>query len=506
MRWDVFISHASEDKVGVAVPLAVSLQQHGLKVWLDRTELSLGDSLRSKIDQGLSQSRYGIVILSKAFFAKHWPLRELNGLVSRETEANKVVLPVWHGVDHGYISQYSAILADKLAVSTDDGLDKVVSAIIDVLRPSKNEKTNDSRHTLNSGSETPPTLELSGRRKQVSDVLVQAQPNPEPSPSEAETPRIIYPIIMIPLPSKPGLYSGYSGLFSGYVRPAFSADGAMCASAMDENSAGLWDLRTGNLIRVFPGHTSQVNAAAFSADASLLASGGTDGTLRLWRVEDGALLNVQEEHTASVTCLVFSPEGMILASGAADKTAKLWTLPDLRLLRTLRWKEVRRSSSLLFDHEPVTGIAFSRDGSLVAARRGSQDLLMWSSPEGKLLRTFDIYGKSGLAFSSDGTLLAAGSIKEVILLSVLDGKKLHTLAQHGSDVTALAFSKDSRLLASASEDRTVRLWNVQGHTLVHTLYGHTAQVGHVAFFEDGTLASHSADGSIRRWQLARHVE
>lgn len=84
--WDVFISYASENRDAVAAPLAQSLEELGLRVWFDITELKVDDSLRERIDAGLSQSRYGVVVLSTAFFAKHWPTRELNGLAQRETE------------------------------------------------------------------------------------------------------------------------------------------------------------------------------------------------------------------------------------------------------------------------------------------------------------------------------------------------------------------------------------------------------------------------------------
>ena len=91
--WDVFISHASEDKEGVARPLARLLEKSGLKVWLDESELCLGDSLREKIDEGLARSKYGIVILSRHFFSKKWPKAELDGLFSRETEGMKAHPP-----------------------------------------------------------------------------------------------------------------------------------------------------------------------------------------------------------------------------------------------------------------------------------------------------------------------------------------------------------------------------------------------------------------------------
>ena len=92
MAWDVFISHATEDKDAVAEPLAQGLSRAGLSVWYDRFSLKIGDSLRESIDRGLAESRFGIVILSSSFFAKHWPSQELNGLAQREVNGQAIRL------------------------------------------------------------------------------------------------------------------------------------------------------------------------------------------------------------------------------------------------------------------------------------------------------------------------------------------------------------------------------------------------------------------------------
>lgn len=134
-EWDIFISHASEDKVDVARPLAVLLASAGLKIWLDENELRLGDSLREKIDHGLANSRYGIVVLSRAFFAKDWPQRELDGLMAQESRSQKVLLPVWHDINQRIVAAYSPILADRLAVSTSRGLDNVALDVLRVVHP-----------------------------------------------------------------------------------------------------------------------------------------------------------------------------------------------------------------------------------------------------------------------------------------------------------------------------------------------------------------------------------
>lgn len=134
MRYDVFISHASEDKVRVAVPLAHQLKKLGLKVWFDEFELTLGDSLRRSIDYGLTESRFGIVILSPNFFKKEWSKRELDGLVARDDGKEKVILPIWHNISKDRIARLSPLLADKLAVSTKLGIKHIAEQVVRVVQ------------------------------------------------------------------------------------------------------------------------------------------------------------------------------------------------------------------------------------------------------------------------------------------------------------------------------------------------------------------------------------
>lgn len=116
--WDVFISHASEDKATVAEPLAAELRARGLKVWLDKTELKIGDSLRRKIDYGLAHSTFGVVILSKSFFAKGWPQYELDGIIGMSVSGDQRMLPIWHEISRDEIAKQSPSLVDKIARNT----------------------------------------------------------------------------------------------------------------------------------------------------------------------------------------------------------------------------------------------------------------------------------------------------------------------------------------------------------------------------------------------------
>ncbi len=125
-KWDVFICHASEDKEDFVRGLANSLAETGLSVWYDETSIKVGDSLRRKIDDGLANSRFGVVVLSKHFFEKNWPQRELDGLISKEIAGTKVVLPVWHKVTLEEVKAKSPMLSGLVSADSSKGLDVVV--------------------------------------------------------------------------------------------------------------------------------------------------------------------------------------------------------------------------------------------------------------------------------------------------------------------------------------------------------------------------------------------
>ena len=133
-RWDVFVSHASEDKDAFVRPLAEALQAHGLRVWYDEFTLRVGDSLRRSIDRGLSASDFGVVVISPAFLSKEWPRKELDGLVACEVDGHKVILPVWHNITATELRSHSPTLSDRLATSSSKGLSAVVEDLLKAIR------------------------------------------------------------------------------------------------------------------------------------------------------------------------------------------------------------------------------------------------------------------------------------------------------------------------------------------------------------------------------------
>jgi hypothetical protein len=150
-EYDVFISHASEDKEEIARPLAEKLRSLGMRVWYDEFSLHIGDSLNESIDMGIRYSHFGVVILSHNFFAKNWTREELYALYNKsQMLGRKIILPVWHKITKEQIYHYSTLLSDKYGIPTSRGIDYVASEILQEVMG------RDRRLRYSSRSELPP--------------------------------------------------------------------------------------------------------------------------------------------------------------------------------------------------------------------------------------------------------------------------------------------------------------------------------------------------------------
>lgn len=136
MLYDVFIAHAAEDKDKLVRPLAKKLQQSYLEVWYDEFSLKPGDSLRKSIEKGLSQSRYGIVILSHAFFKKKWPNEELSALIERECINNEsIIIPIWYKITAEDVKNNAILLLDRKALIYQNNIQKLCKELIKKIKP-----------------------------------------------------------------------------------------------------------------------------------------------------------------------------------------------------------------------------------------------------------------------------------------------------------------------------------------------------------------------------------
>jgi hypothetical protein len=165
----LFVCHASEDQNDFVRPLAEALRKK-YDVWYSEFVLTLGDSLRQKIDDGLTRCDFGVVVLSKAFFDKKWPQAELDGLFALETKSRKIILPIWKGVTEDDVKKYSPLLAGKIAVSASAGLPKVVEEIRLAVNVSERKR---ELTALDAAAQRVKALEQTLAEKQHSEKLLQ---------------------------------------------------------------------------------------------------------------------------------------------------------------------------------------------------------------------------------------------------------------------------------------------------------------------------------------------
>lgn len=139
-EYDVFISHAWEDKANFVDELATELRKAGFKVWYDTDRIKWGDSMRQKIDEGLSHSKFGIVVLSPNYIApgKYWTKAELDALFSLESINGKMLLPIWHNLTKQDVMNFSPTIANRKAMTTATMTAKDIAEELSLLKQDEN--------------------------------------------------------------------------------------------------------------------------------------------------------------------------------------------------------------------------------------------------------------------------------------------------------------------------------------------------------------------------------
>jgi WD40 repeat protein len=308
---------------------------------------------------------------------------------------------------------------------------------------------------------------------------------------------------------------------------AFSRDGKMVASSSGDQTVKLWKMKVDaeeleyskTLIDEKKKDTGPVRSVAFSPDGAILASGSDDGFVRLWNVDSGECINANElskkhKHEGWVWSVAFSPDGTILASGSEDRSVRLW--------------DGRKGFyiDIVGKHEKcVSSVAFSLNNGRITLASSSEDktIKLWHPTEqlsatSKEHASWDNFktleGHTSwvwsVAFSPDGKTLASSSDDRTIRLWNVDtgehvilGKQTNGIEEeHNNRIGTVAFSRDGKRLASGSEDQTVKIWDIETKKCYETLRGYTNRVGAVAFSPDGkTLASSSDDKTVKLWNV-----
>ncbi|WP_460204657.1 nSTAND1 domain-containing NTPase [Scytonema sp. NUACC21] len=321
---------------------------------------------------------------------------------------------------------------------------------------------------------------------------------------------------------------------------SFSPDGQIIASASLDKTVKLWRVGDGSLIATLNGHTAGVRSVTFSPDSQTIVSASFDKTIKLWKVSNGSLINTLTGHQDRVMSVSFSRDGQIIASASSDKTVKLWNAKDAG-----SGLETRPYKTLTGHNAEVRSVAFSPDGQTIASVGDDKTLKLWQldgtlsntiftgcldrvtsvgfSPEGQtiastcwdgsvklwrrdgsLITTLNGHsaGVTGISFNSYG-LIATASADGIVQLWRPRGNSINTFRGHSQAVRLIAFSPDGQTIASASKDKTIKLWNTSNGNLVNTLTGHGDEVWGVAFSPDGKIiASASSDKTIKLWKTS----
>ncbi len=253
---------------------------------------------------------------------------------------------------------------------------------------------------------------------------------------------------------------------------------------------------------VAEGHKSLVSSVAISPDSKYALSGG-DRILRLWDMETGECLRVFKGQTSGVYSVAISPDGRYALSGDGDDTLRQWDMETGECLRVFRGEGYGHGHG--YSDVEVYSVAISPDGEYALSTSDWDDRLrQWDMETGKCLRVFESHsdGLYSVAISSDGEYALSGSfLRTPRLWDMETGECLRVFEGHTEEVRSVAISPNGRYALSGSLDRTLRLWDIRTGECLRVFEGHTAGVRSVAISPDGEYALSGGDETLRQWDM-----
>ncbi|MFI1732609.1 TIR domain-containing protein [Streptomyces acidicola] len=273
---------------------------------------------------------------------------------------------------------------------------------------------------------------------------------------------------------------------------SFSADGSMLAAGGNDGVVGVWHATSGRRLRELTGQGDRLVSAVFSPGGTLLGTASSDGDMYLWNAATGEYQREMDVETDHVWAEAFSPDGELLATANDDDTVRLW------------YRATGAHVTTIGEHfGRVRSIAFRSDGAVLATGCDDRKVRIWDMADRRVTAVLDGHTDRvyAVAFAPDGSWLASASWDGHAVIWQ-DGAAAHRLTGHTGKLWTAAAHPMRPLLATAGDDRTVRLWDAHTGRETATLTGHTGRVLAVAFSPDGSLlASGGEDGTVRLWKV-----
>ncbi len=332
---------------------------------------------------------------------------------------------------------------------------------------------------------------------------------------------------------------GHTGSVTKIV---FSADGNTIGTASEDKTAIIWSIN-GKKITQLKGHTKSVTSIALSKDGKIVVTGSKDRTVKIWNFKGDKFVLIKDltQHKGSVTSVSISPDGETIASASEDKTVKLWSR-DGQLIRYLKHPE------------RVAIVSFSPDGQMIAAAGKDEIVQLWNLDGKETGGKISNYGTLTMSFSKDGKTLIFGNkdrtqkiyqlngrvikninsfcrvggnisniavaadSKQMIYVDILLGnpEKYVTLEEefkglchmwdstlfaHSDSITDLILSPNGKILATASKDKTVKLWTLKKESITNYLSSYP-QVNQALLSPNGQIIATNnwEDDTVKLWQ------
>ena len=305
------------------------------------------------------------------------------------------------------------------------------------------------------------------------------------------------------------MFAGHTG---GVRQAAFRNDGARIITVSGENTAQVWDTKTGEPLLVLRGHDAFVSSASFNPDGSRVITASNDKTARVWDGVTGKELIVLRGHEGPVLTAAFSSDGSRIVTGSEDMTARVWDASSGKELLRVRGEKGAdypwvRSGMRERGLEPVGHLGrivaaiFSPDGSQILAVSGGT-AVMWDAETGKEVWALNYVRVNSATFSRDGSrVVAALKDKSVRIWDAITGEELLVMSGHHGQVYSAVFSPEGSRIVTASQDETARIWDATTGKQLLALRGHEGELHSAAFSPDGMrVVTASEDKTARIWE------